>query len=70
MISRDEFIAAGWSQKASVSAQVVDVHMSQSRKLLKQSSRRVAIRADRLAGYSRRHCGLTISAIGFRKVAA
>ncbi|MHB9379363.1 MULTISPECIES: helix-turn-helix domain-containing protein [unclassified Mesorhizobium] len=38
MISRDEFIAAGWSQKASVSAQVVDVHMSQSRKLLKQSS--------------------------------
>jgi two-component system, OmpR family, phosphate regulon response regulator PhoB len=52
VVSRDEFIAAVWPQSASVSAHVVDVHISQLRKLLKQSSRRVAIRTVRLAGYS------------------
>jgi len=52
VISRDEFIAAIWPHSASVSAHVVDVHISQLRKLLKQSSRSVAIRTVRLAGYS------------------
>ena len=51
-ISRYEFIAVARPHGVSISAHVVDVHMSQLRKLLKQSSHSVAIRTVRLAGYA------------------
>ncbi|TPL21005.1 response regulator transcription factor [Mesorhizobium sp. B2-4-9] len=52
VLSRDELIAVAWPNSASVSARVVDVHISQLRKLLRRSSRSVAIRTVRLAGYA------------------
>ncbi|TPJ52430.1 response regulator transcription factor [Mesorhizobium sp. B2-6-4] len=52
VLSRDELIAVAWPNSASVSARVVDVHISQLRKLLRRSSRGVAIRTVRLAGYA------------------
>ncbi|MCA0008804.1 MULTISPECIES: response regulator transcription factor [unclassified Mesorhizobium] len=52
VLSRDELIAVAWTNSASVSTRVVDVHMSQLRKLLRRSSRSVAIRTVRLAGYA------------------
>lgn len=52
VISREELITAAWPNSASVSARMVDVHISQLRKLLKRSSHSVGIRTVRLAGYA------------------
>jgi two-component system phosphate regulon response regulator PhoB len=55
VISRDEFIGVGWPDSVNVGARTVDVHISQLRKLLKQSCRSAAIRTVRLAGYALEH---------------
>ena len=52
VLSRDKLIAVAWPNSAGVSARMVDVHISQLRKLLKRSSQSVAIRTVRLAGYA------------------
>lgn len=52
VLSRDELIAVAWPNSTGVSARMVDVHISQLRKLLRRSSRCVAIRTIRLVGYA------------------
>ncbi|KQU95542.1 hypothetical protein ASD12_23850 [Mesorhizobium sp. Root102] len=55
VISRNELIEVAWPNSAGVVARMVDVHISQLRKLLKQSSHSAAIRTVRLAGYALEH---------------
>lgn len=52
VLSRDELIGVAWPNSAGVSARMVDVHISQLRKVFKQSSHGAAIRTVRLAGYA------------------
>jgi two-component system, OmpR family, phosphate regulon response regulator PhoB len=55
VISRDELIGVAWPDSVKVDARTVDVHISQLRKLLKQSCQSAAIRTVRLAGYALEH---------------
>jgi two-component system phosphate regulon response regulator PhoB len=55
VISRDELIGVAWPDSVKVDMRTVDVHISQLRKLLKQSCRSAAIRTVRLAGYALEH---------------
>ncbi|WP_033839071.1 response regulator transcription factor [Mesorhizobium loti] len=55
VISRDELLEVAWPNSASVGTRMVDVHISQLRKLFKQSSHSAAIRTVRLAGYALEH---------------
>lgn len=55
VLGRDELIEAAWPGSVTVHVRTVDVHISQLRKLLKQSSGSAAIRTVRLAGYALEH---------------
>ena len=57
VLSRKELIGVAWPDTAAVSTRTVDVHISQLRKLLIDSSASASIRTVRLVGYALEHTG-------------
>ncbi|XJN83111.1 response regulator transcription factor (plasmid) [Mesorhizobium terrae] len=55
VFSRKDLIGVAWPNTTGVSTRTVDVHISQLRKLLNESSSCAAIRTVRLAGYALEH---------------